>query len=105
MLSTLYTHGHHLITAAGCAIACAATIECDGWTRSTVDVIGSISFISLTALSFVGTRKLGVAFIHSPSLYGTMGRGVVHAVVGIAGLMLFAIITDEAVKGLKAKGL
>jgi len=68
------------------------------------NTIGNVSFIALSTLCFVGTRRLGAAYIQSPSLYGTVGRGAVHAVGGIVGMLIVDRSIDKVLAILKKSG-
>jgi len=79
----LSTHGHHLISLTGFVSGCIIAKRYP-W-KDAKQVIVNVVFIALSTLSFAGARLLGAEFIHSPSLFGMMGRGVVHLVGGVVG--------------------
>ena len=77
------THGHYAITAAACLVTCVSPMR--PWIGAR-NIIANASCTLLAALAFEGFRKLGAAFIHSPTALGTVGRGAVHIVGGTIAL-------------------
>jgi len=79
----LSIHSHHLITGIGFACGCiiAKRYPWKDVKQATVNVV----FIALSTFSFMGARLLGAKLLHSSSLFGMVGRGVVHVVVGVVG--------------------